>query len=221
MCTNYMTVTHRPSWQRWLDQLGAEGCTDTDLELPTQPHIFNHYPAPFVRWRQHAGVASVQALTGVFGLIPCWAKERKGPYSTMNARAETVAVLPSYHTAWARGQRCIIPAEWIGEPDWRSGHHVPARVARADNALMGIAGLWDRWVDKASGEVVHSFSMLTINAEDHPLMSRLHRPGVEKRMVVILDECRYRDWLTCPVKDAPGFFKQFPAERLVLQALTQ
>ena len=49
MCTNYMTVTHRPSWQRWLDQLGAEGCTDTDLELPAQPHIFNHYPAPFVR----------------------------------------------------------------------------------------------------------------------------------------------------------------------------
>ena len=81
MCTNYMTVTHRPSWQRWLDQLGAEGCTDTDLELPAQPHIFNHYPAPFVRWRQHAGVASVQALTGVFGLIPCWAKERKGSFA--------------------------------------------------------------------------------------------------------------------------------------------
>ena len=136
----------------------------------------------------------------------------------MNARAETVAVLPSYHTAWARGQRCIIPAQWIGEPDWSSGHHVPTMVARADNDLMGIAGIWDRWEDKASGEVVHSFSMLTINADDHPLMSRLRRPGVEKRMVVILEESQYRDWLTCSVKEAPGFLKQFPADRLVARA---
>ena len=166
MCINFMTVTQPLAWQRWLDQLGAEGSTDVDLELPAQPHIFNHYPAPFARWHQHAGVGSVQALIGLFGLIPNWAKARKGLYSTMNARAETVAVLPSYHTAWARGQRCVIPAQWIGEPDWSSGHHVPTMVARADNDFMGIAGIWDRWLDKASEEVVHSFSMLTINADE-------------------------------------------------------
>ena len=45
MCTNFMTVTQPLAWQRWLDQLGAEGSTDVDLELPAQPHIFNHYPA--------------------------------------------------------------------------------------------------------------------------------------------------------------------------------
>ena len=218
MCTNFMTVTQPQQLRRWISRIRGTDAPDEKLELPAQPHIFNHYPAPFVRWHQHAGVGSVQALIGVFGLIPNWAKVRKGPYSTMNARAETVAVLPSYHTAWARGQRCIIPAQWIGEPDWSSGHHVPTMVARADNDLMGIAGIWDRWVDKASGEVVHSFSMLTINADDHPLMNRLHRPGVEKRMVVILEESQYRDWLTCPVKEAPGFLKQFPADRLVARA---
>ena len=166
MCTNFMTVTQPQQLWRWISRIRGADEPDEELELPAQPHIFNHYPAPFVRWHQHAGVGSVQALIGLFGLIPNWAKARKGLYSTMNARAETVAVLPSYHTAWARGQRCIIPAQWIGEPDWSSGHHVPTMVARADNDLMGIAGIWDRWVDKASGEVVHSFSMLTINADE-------------------------------------------------------
>lgn len=45
---------------------------------------------------------------------------------------------------------------------------------------MGFAGLWAAWKDPAGG-LTHSYSMLTINADDHPFMrtttSRTTRNG--------------------------------------------
>ena len=49
--------------------------------------------------------------------------------------------------------------------------------------------------------------MLTVNADAHPLMRRFHRPGDEKRIVVILDPTDYAAWLSCPVAEARRFFK--------------
>jgi hypothetical protein len=54
-----------------------------------------------------------------------------------------------------------------------------------------------------------SFSMLTGNADGHPVMQRFHCLGDEKRMVVNLDPKDYNEWLSCPVKEAPKFFKQW------------
>ena len=56
--------------------------------------------------------------------------------------------------------------------------------------------------------------MLTINADQHPLMNLFHKPTDEKRMVVILDKSEYMDWLTCPVDQAPRYFRQWPGELL-------
>lgn len=59
---------------------------------------------------------------------------------------------------------------------------------------MGLAGLGSCW-KSPDGDVVHSFSMLTINADAHSLMRLFHRPVDEKRMVVVRPEERYDDWL--------------------------
>ena len=121
---------------------------------------------------------------------------------------------PSFRDAWRQCQHCIIPAESIYEPDWRSGKAVATRIARADSEPMGLAGLWSRWKSPA-GEVVHSFTMLTINADDHPLMRNMHKPGEEKRMVVILPQGAFGDWLDAPANASRDFLRQFPADRLV------
>lgn len=44
--------------------------------------------------------------------------------------------------------------------------------------------------------MVFSFSMLTINADAHPLMRQFHRPGEEKRSLVVIDEARADEWLS-------------------------
>jgi putative SOS response-associated peptidase YedK len=83
------------------------------------------------------------------------------------------------------------------EPDWRSGKSVPTRIQRQDGKPMGIAGLWSG-NSKALGREVLSFTMLTVNADHHEVMQNFHRPGDEKRMVVILDEADYDSLAVMP-----------------------
>ena len=78
---------------------------------------------------------------------------------------------------------------------------------------MGIAGLWGWWRGPDGREWL-SFTMLTINADEHAVFKRLHRPGEEKRMVVILDEADYDAWLEAPLARMPDFLKPYPAELL-------
>jgi len=79
---------------------------------------------------------------------------------------------------------------------------------------MGIAGLWSVW-KAPTGDVTHSFTMLTINADDHPFMRQYHKPEDEKRMVVILSERDYDAWLNAPANQSRDFLHQFPADNLV------
>ena len=79
---------------------------------------------------------------------------------------------------------------------------------------MGLAGLWDSWLDRATGEIVFSFTMLTINADSNELMKHFHRPDDEKRMVTILPEAHYGDWLSLPNPDAKSLLVSYPAEAL-------
>ncbi len=57
-------------------------------------------------------------------------------------------------------------------------------IARKDGESMGIAGLWSTWGQ--GSQKIDSFTMLTINADDHSFMNQFHKAGEEKRMVVIL-----------------------------------
>ncbi|MBS0357526.1 MAG: SOS response-associated peptidase family protein [Proteobacteria bacterium] len=129
-----------------------------------------------------------------FGLIPAWAQDAKIARSTYNARTETLGEKPSFRDAWTRGQLCIIPAEAIYEPCYESGKAVRCRIERADGRPMGIAGIWERRI-KDDGLPSWSMSMLTINADGHPVMGRFHKPEDEKRSVVILPDEAWGDWL--------------------------
>ena len=91
-------------------------------------------------------------------------------------RFEELSAKASYKQPWTRGQRCIIPALSFDEPCWETGRNVWWRFRRADRNPWGFAGLWNTWGDKTTGEVSESYTMLTLNADAHPLMSRMHKP---------------------------------------------
>ncbi len=99
------------------------------------------------------------------------------------------------------------------EPDWRSGKAVPTRITSASGEPLGVAGLWATWKDPL-GDVLHSFTLLTINADAHPLMNQMHKPGDEKRMIVILPPARYDDWLRAGARDSLDFLQPWPAQAL-------
>lgn len=177
--------------------------------------VFPNYAAPFIR----SADGQRELVVGQWGLIPWFAKERKLKYPTSNARSEELAQKASYKHPWARGQRCIIPAESFFEPCWETGKHIPWRFRRTDGTPWGLAGLWNAWTDPETGEIVQSYTMLTINADAHPLMSRMHRPDPkrpssmqDKRSVVPVALEDVDVWLTAPLEVAAKLVRLAPAE---------
>ena len=211
MCSHYQAINERERYRR---HFGAEPPVDLGKH-----DLWPGDVGSFIRRHPHANVGDDavpqrEALNGLFGLVPHWSQDTKITRYTYNARSETVAVKPSFRDAWKNAQHCIIPAEAIFEPDYRSGRPVPARISLADDTPMGIAGLWSRW-KSPQGDIVHSYTMLTINATDHPLMRLFHKPDDEKRMVVILPAARYDDWLQARPEQSQAFMRAFPADQMM------
>jgi putative SOS response-associated peptidase YedK len=146
-------------------------------------------------------------------LVPHWATDTKITKSTYNCRSETAAEKPSFRDAYKRNQRCIIPADAFFEPDWRSGKAIATRIEHIGGQPLGIAGLWSSW-KSPKGEWVFSYTMLTLNADVHTLMKQFHKPSDEKRMVAILPQAQYQDWLECTAA-IPEFIRPYPAESLL------
>ncbi|NMM20953.1 MAG: SOS response-associated peptidase [Rhodoferax sp.] len=211
MCSHYQVLKERAKFEK-----------EFHVTLPPYAGVYDVWPtyeALFVRRPPEADVGdeavpSREAIAGRFGLLPHWAKDEKFGRHTFNARSETAATLPSFRDAWRKGHRCIIPAEAFFEPDWRSGKAVATRISRADGEPMGIAGLWSWW-KAPSGEHVHSFTMLTVNADQHALMRNFHKTGDEKRMAVMLPTEEYDDWLNAPTARTTEFLRLYPADKLV------
>jgi putative SOS response-associated peptidase YedK len=165
--------------------------------------------APFIR----LGADGRRELeSGRFGLLPRFATELAYGRKTYNARSETVHELASFKESWAKSWRCVVPVEVVYEQNYESGKAVRWAIRDADRTPLGIAGIYRQWTNKVDGELVWTFAMLTVNADGHPVYSRMNRPGDEKRMVLILDHGDYDRWLTCTPEEAKVFFKQWQGE---------
>src|SRR5690606_32940728 len=90
------------------------------------------------------GAEGRRAASFRWGLIPYWAKDPRIGQKLINARAETVAVKPSFRHSLRR-RRCLVPAD--GFYEWRAhnGRKQPFRVVLAAGGVFAFAGLWDRW----------------------------------------------------------------------------
>jgi len=134
-------------------------------------------------------------------------------YPTANARAETIGKLSSFAKHWKAGKFCLLPATAFYEPNWETGKAVRWKIGLPGGEPFAIAGLWRSWPDGGL-----SFTMPTLNADTHPLMRRFHKPGDEKRGVVILSPETWDDWLNCRDPElARSFLRLYPADALVAE----
>jgi putative SOS response-associated peptidase YedK len=183
--------------------------------------LFPRSPGAFIRAARDRFEPERELVVGQWGLIPWFAKETRLGYSTVNARFEEISTKASYKDPWRYGKRCVIPALSFDEPNWESGKNVWWRFRRADGTPWGIAGLWNTWTDKATGELVPSYTMLTINADQHPLMRRMHKPDPrlgpdqqDKRSLVAIELQDVDRWLYAPIEDAVKLVKLPPVESM-------
>ena len=212
MCTNYV-----PSSRDHIASLPGLGpLTLPGPEAAWPAETYPGYAAPLV-------LGGAQCVVARFGLVPRWCADARQATTvsrgTYNARSETVASKPSFRPAWLERRFALAPMQHFFEPCWEQAHRhgnrpTRWRLGRADGAPFAAAALHERWTDSASGECIHSFSLLTVNADGHPLLCRMHRPGDEKRMLVIVPPTHYRTWLGATLHQATDFMRTTPAEEL-------
>lgn len=142
----------------YADYLPVHGPFD-DVKLQLEYSIGQMAPV-FARNRE--GEVVIQTMR--MGLIPhSWNFAVKDwRYSTHNARLETIVTNGSFARSWARGRRCIVPAQWVAE---RLGVvDVPGGKLQADfhdsqGHALGLAGLWD-CAETRDGRLL-SFALIT------------------------------------------------------------
>ena len=135
-----------------------------------------------------------------WGLVPVWAKDAAAGARAINARAETVAEKPTFRGPLRR-RRCVVPAS--GFYEWRrdGGRKQPWFFHGADGEPLGLAGLWDRWVDPATGEALESYAIVTTTP--NALVAAVH-----DRMPAILRRDDEDAWLD-PDLDEPELLRSF------------
>jgi putative SOS response-associated peptidase YedK len=214
MCVNYITVSRQIAFDWFRTPIEAdEGWRDNE--------IYKDRLAPFII---HDEQGNRKGLIGSYGFVPQRHRpfkkltpEEQAKFDkkvekakadgkslpepprirldTMNARAEDVGSKVNYKRFWLQHQLCIVPALRVFEPNWETGVHERWAIELAQSQPIGLPGMWRTWQEQ-DGTVTNSFTHFTLNADDHPLLRRFHRPGEEKRGVAILRPEHYDDWLS-------------------------
>ncbi len=164
------------------------------------------------------GVTVIQPMQ--WWLVPHWAKEPKTPFSTFNAKAETLEKSRLF-APYFKGSRCLVPAdafyEWKivapsaterGKPK-PAPDKIPYCIRMADERPFLFAGLFSVWKDP-TGKELATFTIITTTPNE--LMSGLHN-----RMPVILDEKHFAQWLDRDFNDKERLQKllvPYPAKKM-------
>ncbi len=150
-----------------------------------------------------------------WGLIPRWVKN--GAYAgsirtkTFNAKAETLLEKPSFrHTV--KSQKCLVLTNGFYEWQSREKYKQPFYIGVKGEEAFALAGLFDNWTDRESGEILSTFTVITTKA--NPLMEVIH--NTKKRMPVILDRAGEEAWIDpdLPVEKSLSYLNSFDEKRM-------
>lgn len=181
----------------------------TTNPLPNLPACYNVAPTQpvlAVRFNPETRERSLDLLR--WGLVPFWAKDIAFGARCINAKAETLADKPAFREAFA-SRRCLIPADGFYEWQKTPAGKVPYAILPKDGPFA-FAGLWERWRDPQTREIVRSCAIVT--GPPNALVAPLH-----DRMPVILPPDAWPAWLGETLASRNGLLallRPYPAERM-------
>ena len=162
-------------------------------------------------------------LAAQWGLIPHWTKSMEAGKlfwnKTLNARVETIFEKPSFKES-AKSKRCLVYLDGFYEHHHLNGKSYPYFIQHHDKSPLIIAGLWSEWLDKSSGEILKTFTLVT--CEGNEMMAKIHNnPKLAgPRMPLILEEKNAEEWLN-PVQNNTDkdslreLIKPYPSDKLI------
>jgi putative SOS response-associated peptidase YedK len=212
MCGRYVRKSTRREIANWFAAADDAHGVEWGPSYNVAPQTFQ----PVVRLNRDTGQREIVLMR--WGLIPYWSKDSKIGYSTINAKAETIATAPAFREAFRR-RRCLVPADAFYE--WQKldpKHKQPFAIALDSREPYGLAGLWERWRDpqaisqanQKASEWLETFSIITTDANQ--VVAPLHN-----RMPVIIERKDYARWLGGGNSAQPPFdlLRPFPAEQMI------
>jgi putative SOS response-associated peptidase YedK len=140
---------------------------------------------PVIRLDHETGERELAVMK--WGLVPYWSKTPKIPYSTINADANKLTMSGVWREPF-KHRRCLIPADWFYEWPVIDGQKQAHAFGLQDGSTFAFAGLWDRWKNNQTGDVLESYAIVTTDPSEW--MERYH-----DRMGVILEPKDYQRWL--------------------------
>lgn len=154
-----------------------------------------------------------------WGLVPKWtpnielAKQFK--VNNLNAKAETIFEKRSFCEP-IQSQRCLVPV--TGFFEWRelNKKKYPYFIHLTDEDIFCLGGIYDTWVDKDSGEILHTFSVVTTAA--NPLMAKIHHQKL--RMPLILPKHKTKEWLDPHLSEKAILALMTPFDEAFMNAYT-
>ena len=126
-------------------------------------------------------------------LTPHWSKAPSTKYAMFNARSETAATSPAFREPY-RKRRCVVPVSGFYEWSRQNNRKLPYLLKPHDQPGLLLAGLWDRWRNPDTDEVLDSFTVLTVPAS--PAMALIHN-----RQPLMLSVEEARAWMDPESKD--------------------
>jgi len=154
-----------------------------------------------------------------FGLTPSWAKQKM---YLINARSEGdnnkendinysgemgIKSKPAFRVS-IRSKRCLVIANGYIEGPQEQKLNKPYHIYKQNQEVFAFAGIWDTWVDKQTGEVTNSFSIVTTVANSISQQIQHHRSPV------VLNKEDENKWLddSLPLEDVLGFLKPYKGD---------
>jgi putative SOS response-associated peptidase YedK len=154
-----------------------------------------------------------------WGLIPFWAKDEKTAKDiserTVNARSETIFEKPAFRSS-AGKRHCLVIADGFFEWRYYQGKNYPYYIKLKDREAFAIAGLWDRWNNKTTGENIYSYTIITTEA--NPLMAKIHNK--KKRMPAILRKEDEQKWISNTIDKEESMSLLSPFDEKEMEAYT-
>lgn len=129
-----------------------------------------------------------------WSLIPFWAKE-KPKFSTFNARLENLQQSGTWKHLLGK-RHCVVITDGFYEwkkLDEKGKVKQPFLIRMKEQRFTLMAGLWDSWTDKSTGEIENSCTIITRTPND--FMKSIH-----DRMPCLLTENSAKLWTD---KDLP------------------
>jgi putative SOS response-associated peptidase YedK len=193
---------------------GLETVTMGEAEAAYPPR-FNGAPSQeFWVIRRHPESGEYRKDRLIWGLIPHWTKEPNGGRKPINARAETIASLPSFKGAYAK-RRCLIAIDNFFEWKAIQGQKAkqPFAIAMKDGSPFAVAGIWESWEHPESKKIIRTFAIITTEANE--LVGTIH-----DRMPVIIASADYHRWLSPLEPDPNDLMKPFPSEPMAIWSIS-